>query len=287
MFAGKLELDGEAAARGYTGAAADSAPERMRGEAVFRLGQYHYAAGRHHFAIPQFRTYLARHPNGTWSEPSAYWMAHACIQYVKQRPEKSAYLDTALAYLDMLEANGRSSYYWPLARAARARVHLQRGDSVAATNALQDARADAPPEERPGALLLSRQTEPSSSKAAAWEDSLRWNYPLSPEAKTLAPPARPAPALSPIRKEPPPKPVAPWGGHALQLGAFSSLENAERLQRDLAEKKIEARIEPLQVGNRLLHRVLAGDYPDAETAAREGRRLLTPLGYEFRVVTEN
>lgn len=313
MFAGKLELEGEAAARGYAGASADSAPEQMRGEATFRLGQYHYAAGRYHLAIPQFRAYLKEFPEGGWSQESAYWMAHACVRLAQQRPGREAYLDTALIYLRALEAKGRGVYYWPLARAAQARILLLRGDTAAAARALRDARTRAPAEERPGVFLLSLQAEPRSPEAGAWADSLRWNYPLSPEAGILSlsaarpaaesvearpanpPAAAPAPVAVPVPVPvtPPkaaptetqaPAPARPRGSHTLQLGAFSLPENAERLRAELAAKKIVARVEPLRSGDRTLFRVLAGDYPDAGTAQREGKKLFAPLGYAYRVV---
>lgn len=296
MFAGKLEADGEASARGYTGAAVDSAPEQMRGEAVFRLGQYHYAAGRYHLAIPQFRTYLSRYPDGMWSQESAYWMAHACLQLVKQQPARVAYLDTALVYLRRIEAKGPKAYYWPLARAAQARVHLARsgvGDTAAAIRALQGAHGRMPPEETPGLLLLSLHTQPDGVRAAAWEDSLRWTYPLSPETRSLPPSAaREPPAASPRPSPPSSSPISTSpstparGTHMLQLGAFAQLDNAQRLRADLAAKNITTRIEPLRSGNRTLHRVVMGDYPDAATAQQEGKRLLDRLGYSFRVVAK-
>lgn len=290
MFAGKLEADGEASARGYAGAAADSAPEQMRGEATFRLGQYHYAAARYHLAIPQFRAYLARHPNGLWSQESAYWMAHACLQLVKQQPARVAYLDTALTYLRLLESKGPKAYYWPLGRAAQARAYMARGgvgDTAAALRALQGARGRMPPEETPGLLLLSLRADPANPAAGAWEDSLRWNYPLSPEALSLS---RPAARQTPVAETPRPAPQAPpspgSGTHILQLGAFSQIDNALRLQAQLADKRIVARVEPLRVGSRTLHRVVTGDYPDALTAQREGKRLLDPWGFSFRVVAK-
>ena len=292
MFAGKLEADGEASARGYTGAATDAAPEPMRGEAIFRLGQYHYAAGRYHFAIPQFRNYLAYAPDGMWSQEAAYWMAHACLQMVKQQPGRVAYLDTALAYLQRLEAKGPKAYYWPLGRATQARVHLARGgvgDTVAAVRALQGARGRMPPEETPGLLLLSLKTEPGSPQAGAWQDSLRWSYPLSPEARSL-PQADPRRTTTP--SSPPFSPATPSsppmkGTHMLQLGAFAQVENAERLRADLADRNIVAHIEPVRVGNRTLHRVVTGDFPDAGAAQQEGKRLLDRLGYSFRVVAKD
>lgn len=290
MFAGKLEADGDASARGYTGAAAESAPEQMRGEAVFRLGQYHYAAGRHHLAIPQFRAYLARFPDGMWSQESAYWMAHACLQLVKQQPARVTYLDTALAYLQRIEARGPKAYYWPLARAAQARVYLARsgvGDTAAAIRALQGARGRMPPEETPGLLLLSLQTEPASPHAAAWTDSLRWTYPLSPEARALPQPDPRQSTMPSSPRSPSPAPStlpSTKGTHMLQLGAFAHKENAERLRADLADKNLPVRITLLRTGDRTLHRVVMGDYPDAATAQQEGKRLLDRLGYSFRVV---
>jgi cell division septation protein DedD len=273
----------------------------MRGEAIYRIGQYHYAAGRYNLAIPQFRLYLARYPGGAWAEASAYWMAYSCLQFARSRPDRAAYLDTAETYVTALESKGRGAYYWPLARAARARILLARGtkdDSVSAARALRDARSTVPPEEAAGVLLLSLQAQPAAPEAAAWDDSLRWDYPLSPEARLLGQPKprvaaspTPAPAATPMpqvvpRPEPvPPKPdPAPLkkGGSSLQLGAFAQRDNAERFRAELAAKKIDARIVPLTASGKTLYRVLAGNYPDAETAQREGKK----TGYAFRVVEE-
>jgi tetratricopeptide (TPR) repeat protein len=288
MFRGKLELDGDKAARGYKAAAADSSPPQMRGEALFRQGQYQYAAGRYHLAVPQFREYLTRYPNGVWSEPSAYWMAYACIQLVRQKPGKEAYLDSAQAYLRKLEFKGRSGYYWPLARAAQARVHLMRGDTVAALRALRDARTKAPAEEAPGVLLLSVQAEPGGASAEAWEDSLRWGYPLSPETRLLMSKSR-ARGPAPVKVHaatPTPEPQSATGkpGYSLQLGVFSQRENADNFVRELAAKKIEVRIEPIQGRTGPLYRVLHGTFGSADAAAAQGKRFLKPKGFEYRVV---
>lgn len=290
MFRGKLELDGDKAARGYKAASADSAPPQMRGEAIFRQGQHQYAAGRYHLAIPHFREYLARYPTGVWSEPSAYWMAYACIQLVKQRAGREAYLDTAQAYLRKLEFRGRSGYYWPLARAAQARVLLLRGDTVGAHRALRDARGKAPAEEMPGVLLLSLQADPRGSAAGAWEDSLRWGYSLSPETKLLAearPRARAAavPAVAPAQagKDHVAAPAAK-SGWSLQLGAFSQPENARKFVEELAAKKIAARVEPMKGRTGTLHRVLHGSFATEAAAVAEGKKAVKPKGYEYRVV---
>ena len=294
MFRGKLELDGDKAARGYKAAAADSAPPQMRGEALFRQGQYQYAAGRYHLAVPLFREYLTRYPTGVWSEASAYWMAYSCIQLVRQRPGKDGYLDTAQAYLRKLEFRGRSGYYWPLARATQARVLLMRGDTVGAQRALRDARGKAPAEEMPGVLLLSLQAG-DPGDGGAWADSLRWDYPLSPETRLLgsaararAPQATPAPPPQDhVTTPPPPVVKTPLlkGAYSLQLGVFSQVENARKFVAELAAKNIPARVEPMQGRSGQLHRVLYGAFANEALAAAEGKKVVTPKGYEFRVVT--
>jgi cell division septation protein DedD len=298
MFQGKLALEGGASAQGYklvANAPRDSAAPQMRSEALYRQGQYQYASGRYHLAIPLFREYLAQNPTGYWSEASSYWMAHACIQHARLRAGRGSYLDTAQAYLRKLEFRGKDGYYWPMARAAQARIHLMRGDTVGALRALRDARSRAPAEERAGVLLLSYLAEkPGSAAAAEWEDSLRWGYPLSPETRAL-PPARarpvadvPAPSAPPANTAtvPTPAPAAtgtlPKGYH-LQLGVFSSTANAERLRNELAGKKIPARVDPWRSGGKELYRVTTGPFKSAAGAEAEGKRLKA-LGYDNRVL---
>jgi cell division septation protein DedD len=298
MFQGKLALEGGASAQGYklvANAPRDSAAPQMRSEALYRQGQYQYASGRYHLAIPLFREYLAQNPTGYWSEASSYWMAHACIQHARLRSGRGNYLDTAQAYLRKLEFRGKDGYYWPMARAAQARIHLMRGDTVGALRALRDARSRAPAEERASVLLLSYLAEkPGSSAAAEWEDSLRWGYPLSPEARAL-PPARarpvaalPAPSAPAVNTSAPATPAPtttgalPKGYH-LQLGVFSSSVNAERLRDELAGKKVSARVDPLRSGGKELHRVTTGPFRNAAAAEAEGKRLKA-LGYEHRVI---
>ena len=90
--------------------------DASRGEAVFRLGQWHYAAGEYRLAIPRFREYLLHYPRGPWRNPAAYWMGYSCLQLVRQYPAKKVYLDTGLHYVEGLESRGRpKGYYLPLA----------------------------------------------------------------------------------------------------------------------------------------------------------------------------
>src|SRR5690606_10287825 len=116
----------------------------------------------------------------------------------------------------------------------------------------------------------SMQARPDAPEAAVWEDSLRWDYPLSPEARTLPKPRPrsetaatpmpqvvPRPELPPMTVPPPPAASPAKGRFMLQLGAFAQRENAERLRAELTAKKIDARIAPLASGGKTLFRVLA------------------------------
>ena len=295
MFRGKLELEGAASSRGYKNASGDSAPPQMRGEALFRQAQYQYAGGKYSLAIPLFREYLVRYPSGPWSEPSSYWLAYSCIQMVK-RGGRDAYLDTAQSYLRKLEFKGRDGYYWPLARAAQARVLLMRGDTVGAQRAARDARSKAPAEETPGILLLSLQAEPQATAAGAWDDSLRWSYPLSPETRLLASSAVAARPAAPAAASQPPatskaahvpavsSASAASGAFALQLGVFSKESNAQRFVKTLGAKNIACRIATMPGRTTPLYRVLYGSFASDAAAAAEGKRVLKPGGFDYRVV---
>ena len=224
-------------------------------------------------------------------------MAYACFQHARLKSGRDNYLDSAQAYLRKLEFRGRSGYYWPLARAAQARVLLVRGDTIGALRALRDARSKAPAEETPGILLLSLQAERLGTSAGQWEDSLRWSYPLSPETRLLGAaqprpmrpisPSAPAPSAVPDRVGTSTgAPTAPplKSGWSLQLGVFSLAPNANKFVKELAAKKIAARIEPMQGRTGTLHRVLYGSFASEAAALAEGKRSLKPAGYEYRVV---
>jgi cell division protein FtsN len=171
-------------------------------------------------------------------------------------------------------------------------VLLLRGDTVGAHRALRDARGKAPAEEMPGVLLLSLQSDPQGTAAGAWEDSLRWGYSLSPETRLLgapraravaAAPAAPAKDHAAAVSAPVPATRKP-GAWSLQLGVFSQPENAGKFVQELAAKKIPARVEPMQGRTGTLHRVLYGSFATEAAAVADGKKMVKPKGYEYRVV---
>ena len=127
---GRLELRSEAVRRALEAAAADGSDSTARGESLFLLGQYQFAAGRFHLAIPRFREYLAYFPSGKRAEASRVWMAFACLKLVLGHPEKKAYLDSGLRHLDSLDAKPPpNDFYRSLGVNLRAQLITQLSDT--------------------------------------------------------------------------------------------------------------------------------------------------------------
>ncbi len=295
LLQGKLELKGDAAQKNFEAVAKDpDAATATRGEALFRLGQLHYAAGRYRQAIPQFREYLTGYPKGSWADPAAYWMAYSCLQYALQTPRQKTYLDSSLHYVDrLLKTRNASAYYRPMALTARARTLLARGsrsDTIAAFKALDEARRQAPPEETPGVYLLS-STVPNrlhDDAEKVWEDSLLWNYPFSPEAGLVTPSHKPAASRRLSQKAAVKNPSpATSPRYTLQLGYFSVARNAEEMRKGLAKKGIQVRMEKIDSGKRPLFRVSYGDFPNPVSAHKEGLRLFKPIAYAYQITSFN
>jgi cell division septation protein DedD len=157
-------------------------------ESYFRLGQFHYAAGKYYLAIPFFRDYLRLYPAGDWKEPAHYWMGNACFSFAQSRPEKTAYLDTGLVYLQkLLEKIGPENYYYALAWEGVAKIKAAKGDAEGAWEAASTALDKAPVDERPPITLLAAQLRHGVNRAEekALLEKLVSQYPQSLEVRYL------------------------------------------------------------------------------------------------------
>lgn len=110
---------------------------------------------------------------------------------------------------------------------------------------------------------VSRAPAPSQASPAARSASPPEAAPAEPAPETLA-----APAGSTPREESPAAPaeVSETGMWAVQLGSFSSQENAERLAAGLREQGYAAFLSQLSNGGQQLHRVRVGPQKDRESA---------------------
>jgi cell division septation protein DedD len=95
---------------------------------------------------------------------------------------------------------------------------------------------------------------------------------VAQEPRETPPTAAKAPV--PANAEPKPPPVsAPGGGWAVQVGAFSSVETARKLVKDLGGAGYRAFVSPVSKGGKTLHRVRVGPEADRAVAERLAGRL--------------
>jgi tetratricopeptide (TPR) repeat protein len=188
LLLGKLDPSGKESADYYKKAikAGGSSPEAE--EALFRLGQYTYATGKYHLAIPYFREYLGKYPDGGWRDPALYWMGNACLSLAQSRHDRTNYLDSGVKWFaKLLDGTKPADYYHPLALEGLAKAKAARGDREGAWQAVQAALEKAPEEEKPPLMLLAAQVRQGVDRAA--EKSLMAQlvsrYPQSPEARYL------------------------------------------------------------------------------------------------------
>lgn len=188
LMAGKLGPSGKEASESLKKAvkAGGDGPEAE--EALFRLGQYTYATGKYHLAIPFFRDYLRRFPEGDWKQPALYWIGNASLALNGSRPDRTNYLDSAATWFGQLLADTRpTDYYHPLALEGLAKAKGAKGDREGAWQTVQTALEKAPEEERAALLLLAAQVRQGVDRAG--EKSLMAQliakYPQSPEARYL------------------------------------------------------------------------------------------------------
>lgn len=101
--------------------------------------------------------------------------------------------------------------------------------------------------------------------------------------KSEPPPAEPTPAAAqPAVAEP--AQASATGMFAVQLGSFSSQENAERLAADLRNQGYAAFLSQVESGDRQLHRVRVGPQKDRESAEAVAAQL-AKSGHTGQVVT--
>jgi len=107
----------------------------------------------------------------------------------------------------------------------------------------------------------------------------------TPVAKKIPPPPQPKP--EPVKESTPPPAVqqteSATGMWAVQLGSFSSQENAERLAADLRKQGYAAFLSQLNTESSSLHRVRVGPQKDRDSAESVATRLQS-AGHKGQVV---
>jgi cell division protein FtsN len=315
LMMGKLSPGGKESSEYFKKAvkAAPASPEAE--ESLFRLGQFNYAAGKYHLAIPFFRDYLRLFPKGDWKEPAAYWMGNACLSLAQGRPDKAAYLDSGAAWFQkLLDRSKPVDYYYPLALEGLAKARAAKGDRDGAWESARSALDKAPEEERSPLLLLAAQLRQGVNRdeEKSLMAQLVSRYPQSPEARYLRkinagldtskwkagsglprpslPPAKDSIASAPAGGAPaaaaPAVPatapadaagdVSAGKGYTLQLGAFSQSANAQAMMANLAKLGFAPELAETDRGGKRIYQVRIGRFATAEEASEYAKEKLKP-----------
>lgn len=314
FMAGKLSLAGKASAEHFLGVLESGKTGPEAEESRFRLGQFHYAAGKYHLAIPCFREYIRLHPRGDWQEPALYWMGRACLALAQSRADRAAYLDSGLVYFQRLrDLEPPDRYYHALALEGIAKTRLAQGDREGARQAAQGALDKAPEDERAAILLLAAQLRRDVDREEERRllRKLAEEHPLSPEVRHLRrlngspdpsrwrAPAPPGPLLPPdsARTRPqapagvpstlPPSVAAPAGApprYTLQLGAFAQAANARSLMAEVAKLGFAPELSEASRGGKAIYQVRLGRFATAEEAQAFAGANLKPRKILFQAV---
>jgi cell division protein FtsN len=312
LLLGKLAPSGKEASDYFKRAIQAAPASAIAEEAYFRLGLYTYATGKYYLAIPNFRDYLTRFPQGEWRDPALYWMGNACLALTRSRNDKAAYLDSGEAWFGkLLDATKPGDYYRPLALEGLAKAKAGKGDREGAWQEVQAALEKAPEEEKPPLLLLAAQTRQGMDRAG--EKSLLAQlvarYPQSPEARYLRKlnagadtsrwksgggfPRAPSPASAPgpdsaaapaaqgnvKATEAPALPIPPDPAgkpFTLQCGAFTQAANAEAMMSSLGKLGLAPETVERDRGGKRIYQVRVGRFASVEEAEAFARDRLKP-----------
>jgi cell division protein FtsN len=309
LLLGKLAPSGKEASDYFKRAIQAGGASGAAEEAYFRSGLYTYATGKYYLAIPGFRDYLTRFPQGQWRDPALYWMGNACLALTRSRNDKAAYLDSAEAWFGkLLDATKPGDYYRPLALEGLAKAKAGKGDREGAWQQVQAALEKAPEEERPPLLLLAAQTRQGTDRAAEKSllGQLLARYPQSPEARYLrklnagadtsrwksgsgfpravAPVRDSLPSPAPFEGNPKatgtsglPLPPDPAGKpFTLQCGAFTQAANAAAMTAALGKLGLSPETVERDRGGKRIYQVRVGRFASLEEAEAFARDRLKP-----------
>lgn len=300
LLSGKLELQGYRAAKFWKGLKESRQTSSEQAQALYLLGQYQYAAGRYHLAIPEFREYFRRYPRGEDADRAGYWMANACLHLALTQSGREAYLDTAFLYLEKMPAQTNPrSFYAPLATECAARLYLAKSQPLIADSIAAKALPKASRDEKPALWLLrSLALRAAERSYRPFLDSLLRDYPRSPEAQyanrfhnrlPLWPTVKPADSL-PNPREGAMTPAAdenkPMARFRLQIGSFSQPENAHSLARQMRQKGMTVALESTEVNGKDLIQVFIGPFPNEASAQAFGEEKLRPLHIVYQLKAE-
>ena len=265
VFARKVLEEGEKARARFNAIiqAGRSGPRAQ--EALYRLGQYHYARGQYPKAAELWARQVKEYPQGDYTADGVFWLGLAYLAGNNEVRAKEVLAaintDNPRAYICAQIALG--FIYARQNNFPESNQHIQNGLKYG-DNAMRSTAYYR--------LFLNSlaQNDPAPAKAVAAK--LLAEFPLSLEAELLR--QEHGRALPDAVKAPGAARGGPKGrgSYTLQLGAFSLKENAERLRERIKVTWDDVEIVPANKGTTMLYRVWLGHFKgraEAEVFARD------------------
>jgi tetratricopeptide (TPR) repeat protein len=280
---GKLASDGSESME-YFKKVAESAPgSNEKEEALYRIAQYYFAKGKYATSISFFRQAMNQFGKGKWNIPTRYWLGQAYLNHGAIQPE---YIDSAeIHYIQFLKLLPNRHYYSTMALEGLAKARLNKNQTEPASETINMALESAPDDLKPNlyflSFLLARHTADTSGQKEYAEKILS-KYPYSLESKYLK---EKYPEYRPYLKFP--GASKNHTGFALQLGAFSLRENAQKTAEELKAQNIDASIVIKEKNRTKLFLLQTGNFASRQNAENFGEQYLKPKGLSYYVVPKN
>ncbi len=132
--------------------------------------------------------------------------------------------------------------------------------------------------------LQAQQSEAAEVEVAVPEPVVE-PLPVPPKPAAKPEPAKPEPAKPEPAKPEPAKPAGPLGNWVVQMGSFSSEENALRLRDKLRKAGFVTQVEKVRVDAKSRYRVRVGPYLERAEADRDQAKLDKQLNLKGRVLS--
>jgi tetratricopeptide (TPR) repeat protein len=270
VFARKVLEEGEKARARFNAIiqAGRSGPNAE--EALYRLGQYHYARGQYSEAAEFWARQVKEYPKGNFTTNGVFWLGLAYLagNHEARAKEVLSAITTGnpRAYICAQIALG--FLYARQKNIPESDRHIQNGlkygDNAMRSTAYYQ-------------LFLNSLAQNSTASAEAVAAKLLAEFPRSLEVELLR--QEHGRALSGAVKTP----GAARGSYTLQLGAFGLKENAERLRERIKVTWDDVEIVPVNKGATMLYLVWLGHFKDRAEAEVFARGKLSDEAQAYQI----
>jgi cell division septation protein DedD len=260
-----------------------SAKGVLQNESCFKIAQYYYARALYGEASGQFTKCAALPGSQALTEKSLYWGALAAHLASAKNPGLKSHSDSLLNQL-LAQLEPENQGFMP-AMVLKTRLSLKDKDFGLAERSFETARK------------FSGKNLSEEMRALCSEVFKGVQKPAPADCNSAVKPTPTGTKVQATKLDSEPSPLSPLAkteknnlGHepwVLQLGAFSSKANAERLQKSLSEKGITVFINVRNSPDLTLYLIQTEPFPSRQLAESFGNEKLLPNNIVFQPLPLN